>query len=750
MEIEVGTAAAARRPAMGTHRRLKAILLGTTVAGLALLMNPPAGLAQQTTDGGAAGGAAGSGNTVILAPISVQGVVGGTEGYVATRSAVGTKVETPLVEIPQTISVVTRKEMDQRAVQDFAGAVAYSPGIAVVDYPGGPGAPDFSMRGFRDFNLFGIYRDGLRAGFNNYDTTFEPYGLERVDVVKGPSSVLFGQTSPGGVVNLTTKRPTASPLREVELQTGSYGRRQAAFDFGGPVDGDGTVLYRLTGLGRLSDTQVDHAPDDRFYIAPAVTFKPTDRTKMTLLASYQKLTMSGAEQSIPRNARGLIGTDLYFGVPGVSDWKVQNTSVGYEIEHEISPAWTIHQNARYMHSRVNFHSAFSTAWPVDLVDGRYYPVGLQDRPKSTDTYLIDSNVQGKVTTGPVSHTILAGVDYGYYSGKEQRRNTLNALVIDIFNPTYPGTDFVYAAPWVDGKSNLSQVGAYLQDQVHYGNWILTLSGRQDWVVNKEIDNLSGTSQTAQDTHFTGRAGIGYVFENGIAPYASYATSFQPTTGTYAPERGGGTFQPTTGTQYEVGVKYQPTGWNSFLSASLYHITQQNVATNDPLYSGYTVQDGEVRSRGIELEGKMELTEAFSLIASYAFVDAEITKDNPAVGSTVSSVGLRPKGIPRHMASAWGDYTVTSGPLTGLGFGVGARYVGSSRNAGNTETIPDYTLIDAAVRYDLGALRSELAGASMALNVSNLTDKTYYSAGFYDNTVLYGNRRQILATLKYTW
>ncbi len=749
MEIGVGVAATGGRPATGKRGRLKAFLLATTMAGVAALAQQPTALAQQQPASGLVDSGS-AGDATVLASISVQGVGGGTEGYVAKRSSVGTKVDTPLVEIPQTISVVTREELDQRAVQDFGGAVAYSPGIAVVDYPGGPGAPDFSMRGFRDFGLFGIYRDGLRAGFNNYDTNFEPYGLERVDVVKGPSSVLFGQTTPGGVVNLTTKRPTATPLHEIQLQTGSYKRRQAAFDLGGPVDGEGKVLYRLTGLGRLSDTQVDHAPDDRFYIAPAVTFKPTDKTRMTLLASYQTLKMGGSEQSIPRSALDRIGTDLYFGVPGVSDWQVKNTSIGYEIEHELSPSWTVHQNARYMHSRVSFQSAFGTEWPVELVDGRYYPVGLQDRPKNTGTYLVDSNVQGKLTTGPVSHTILAGVDYGYYSGKETRRNTLNSLVVDVFNPTYPGTEFIYADPWVNGKSKLSQIGAYLQDQLRYDNWILTLSGRQDWVVGKELDYLSNGFQTTRDHDFTGRVGLGYVFDNGIAPYASYATSFQPTTGTLAPQRGGGTFKPTTGTQYEVGVKYQPTGWNSFISASFYHITQQNVSTNDPVYSGYAVQEGEIRSRGVELEGKMALTEAFSLIASYSFIDAEITKDNPAVGSSASSVGLRPKGIPRHMASAWGDYTFRSGPLDGLGLGAGVRYVGSSKNIANTATIPEHTLFDAAIRYDLGALRPELAGASAALNVSNLTDKTYYSPGFYDNTVLYGNRRQILATLKYSW
>lgn len=762
MEHVVGGAAPDERAARGGQGapggfeagRFKASLLVSTMIGLAVLGTQPAIGAESTaTTGGTANKDAattdGKGATV-LAPVSVEGVVGGTEGYVATRSAVGTKTETPLIEIPQTISVVTRKELDQRAVQDFNGAVAYSPGISVVDYPGGPGAPDFSMRGFRDFNLFGIYRDGLRAGFNNYDTTFEPYGLDRVDVVKGPASVLFGQTSPGGVVNLTSKRPTDVPLHEIQLQTGSYDRRQGAFDFGGPVDDGGKILYRFTGLGRLSDTQVDHAPDDRLYLAPAVTFKPGDTTKVTLLGSYQKIKISGAEQSIPRSSMDLIGTDLYFGIPHLSNWEAENTSIGYEVSHELSDNWSLHQNARYMHSRVDFYSAYSMAWPVELQDGHYYPIGVQYRPKVTNTYLLDTNVQGKVVTGPVTHNLLAGADYSYYTAKETRRNSTNSLLLDIFNPNYGGTTFEFADPWVNGKSELSQFGVYLQDQLHYDNWVLTLNGRQDWVVDKEIDYLSDSFQTARDHDFTGRVGLGYVFDNGIAPYASYSTSFQPSTGTYAPERGGGTFKPTTGTQYEVGVKYQPNGWNSFITASLYQITQQNVSTNDPVYSGYTVQDGEIRSRGFELEGKAELTENLSLIASYAFVSAKITKDNPAVGSTTSSVGLQPKGIPRNMASAWADYTIKSGELNGLGFGLGARYIGESKNTANTETIPDYTLVDAAVRYDLGALKPQLAGASVALNVTNLFDKKYYSAGFYDNTVLYGNRRQILATVKYTW
>ncbi|MGQ9368212.1 TonB-dependent siderophore receptor [Azospirillum sp. ST 5-10] len=697
-----------------------------------------------------------------LDPVTVEGQGGPRGGrgaaddYVAGASATGTKTDTPLLEIPQSVSVVTAKELERRGADDLNDALAYTPGVRVVDYPGGPGAPDVYMRGFRDSGLFSLYRDGLRASFNPYDTTVEPYGLDRIDVLKGPSSVLFGQATPGGLVNLTTKRPTETPLHEIQLQGGSFDRRQAAADLGGPLDGEGRWLYRLTALGRDSGTQIDHAPDDRVYVAPALTVRPTDRTRLTLLASYLDLTLSGAEQSIPMvgslydNPKGRIGTDVYFGEPGLSEWNVRNESIGYEVEHAFSDDWSVRQNARYLHTDADFRSAYPNTWPVSLVDGRYYPIGIQERPKETRSILIDTAVEGRVATGPVAHALLAGVDYGTYWGKESRRNSLNEAVIDIFDPVYGVTDFVFGDPWVDAKSSVDQVGVYLQDQLRFGRWVVTLGGRHDWVRNEETDYLAGTKQSSSDHEFTGRAGVVHLFDNGLAPYASVATSFQPTSGTYAPERGGGMFKPTTGTQYEVGLKYQPAGWTSVVTVSLYHLTQRNVVTNDPLYSGFSVQEGEVRSRGVEVEGKMDVTEELSLVASYAFTDAEITEDNPAAGSAASNVGLTPSAVPRHTAALWADYTFASGPLRGLGLGAGVRYVGGSYNASNTVKVSDYTLFDAALRYDLGALRPDLAGASIAVNATNLTDTVYETPGFYEDTVFYGNRRQILATLTYRW
>lgn len=676
------------------------------------------------------------------------------DGFVALRSSAGTKTNTPLIEIPQAISVVSREEMDQRGVQNFNSAVAYTPGIRAIDYPGGQGAPDIYLRGFRAFNLFSTFRDGLRAGFNQYDIDIETYGLERIDVIKGPSSVLYGQIAPGGLVDMTTKRPTETPLHEIELQGGNFDRRQAAFDFAGPMDQEGKWLYRITGVARDSGTQVDHSPDDRFYLAPSLTWRPTDRTNVTVYASYQKSKRGGSEQSLPLtgtvndNPAGRFPSDVFLGQPDLTHYTVENTSVGYEVEHAATENWTVRQKARYTHANVDYVSSGARN-SAQLTDGRYYTFGMQDRPKSTDTFLVDTNVEGRVSTGAVQHTVLAGLDYGYYSGRESRTGGTNGTV-DIFNPVYINTTTWNSFKSVDGKSQVYQTGVYAQDQLRYERWILTLGGRYDWATNKESDYLSDASSKVNSEAFTGRSGLTYLFDNGVAPYVSYSTSFQPASGTLAPARGGGNFDPTKGKQYEVGIKYQPPGSDSMITASLFQLTQQNVTTADPVYSGYSVQDGEVRSRGLELEAKTSLAAGLNVAASYTYLDAEITKDNANLVTGVSKKGLRPASVPRHMAGLFVDYTVRTGPLAGLGLGSGVRYVGSSYNAANTIKIGGYALVDAVVRYDLGQLSQDLKGLRASISATNLFDKRYFTPGFYDQSVFYGNRRAVVGTLSYSW
>ncbi|ALZ10882.1 TonB-dependent siderophore receptor [Pseudomonas aeruginosa] len=686
---------------------------------------------------------------------SAETVSGPTRGIVATRSAVGTKTNTAINEVPQSISVITRDEMDKRGVKDFNAAVAYTPGIRAVDYAGGQGAPDIYMRGFRSFNLFGIYKDGLRSGFNQYDTDFETYGLERLDVIKGPASVLYGQMAPGGMVNLTSKRPTDEPIREIQVQGGSHDHKQGAIDIGDRLDDEGRLTYRLVALKRDSGTQVDHSPDDRTYVAPALTWKPDDDTRFTVLASYLKTRKGGAEQSFPVNgtltgtAYGHVPSSTYLGDPDVSKYEVENTSLGYIFERQLSDDWTFTQNARYTKANVDYISNGARNGGQLGSDGRTYTFGYQKRPKKTDTFLLDNNLGGQFETGAIGHDVLFGLDYGHYSGRESRRGVTSNQTVDIFDPIYNASPTWSSALQTDGKSVVSQKGVYFQDILSLDNWRLTLGGRQDWVEGRDYSYLYDTRSVQKDDKFTGRVGLAYLFDNGITPYASYSTSFQPTSGV---AQDGSYFKPTEGEQYELGIKYEPPGYNSFITLSVYDLTQKNVTTTDPTNPSYQVQTGEQRSRGVELEGKAELTRGLDLIASYAYTDAEVTKANP-VGTGANAYSLEgnvPISVAKDTASLWLDYTVQGGPLEGLGMGIGQRYVGSSYNAKNTVKVPHYTLTDASVRYDLGHLTPDLKGVSVDLSASNLFDKRYFTPGFYESSVFYGTRRTVVGSLTYRW
>ncbi|UNK40016.1 TonB-dependent siderophore receptor (plasmid) [Shinella sp. H4-D48] len=703
-----------------------------------------------------AGSADVTGDATALAPIILAGEAGGVDGYVAGTSTAGTKTDTPILEVPQTINVVTRKEMDDRGVTDFNSAVAYTPGVRMIDYPGGQGMPDIYLRGFRAIGQFANYRDGLRNGFNSYDSDIEMYAFDRLDVLKGPSSVLYGQATPGGLVNATTKRPTETPLREVEVQYGSFNRKQTALDFSGPGNEDGTFLYRLTGLYRDSGTQIDHSPDDSLYVAPAFTWKPDDATSFTLLTNYQKTSKGGGEQSLPMDNtifdNGVrIPSSTYLGVPGLTEWKVESASVGNEFKHEFDNGWTYRQNARYSHSKVDYTAGFIWDWPTALVNGHFANIGTQKRPKTTNSFLFDNNVSGEVDTGPVTHTITLGADYGYYSGKESRANSSNFITIDVLDPVYSGPALTYDPMWADEKVVTSQFGIYAQDQLKFDNWILSLGGRYDWVNGKLYDNLSNSVTKTDDAAFSGRIGLGYVFDNGVVPYVSYATSFQPDSSI---DFSGNPFKPTTGQQYEAGVKYQPLEWNALFTASVFQITQQNVSTADPLHVGYAVQQGEVRSRGFELEAKASLTNALSLTAGYSYTDARVTEDNPNM-SGVSAIGSRSASVPYHTASFWLDYAIQDDTFDGLRLGAGARYVGSSMAVMDTTTgsqikVPGHTLLDASISYDFGAKNPDLNGLTLAISGTNLTDEKYFTPSFYSNTVVYGNRRAVNATLAYKW
>ncbi len=693
-----------------------------------------------------------------LAPVHVVGrleqtATGPVEGYVARRSATATKTDTSLIETPQSISVVSREQMRDREVQSVTDAILYSAGIT------GDNAADVRydrpvIRGFaaRQF-LDGLYLNYYNSGYNM--PLIEPYGLERVEILRGPSAVLYGANAPGGLLNLVSKRPTDVPLREINLQAGTNSRLQGSFDFSDAIDVNGVARFRLTGLVRDSDTQTDYAHDDRVFIAPSLDLKLSDRSRLLLLASYQRDKQGTLINFLPREGTLIptvdgrtIPSSFFTGEPGFNSFDRKQYSLGYQFEHRFSDALVFRQSARYMRSDLDYTGVYAAGW-ASAAQTHLRRASLQDSGK-LDSVVLDNQLQADFGTGAIKHTALAGVDYQRAKFEElQGYGTVGAGLglIDPFAPQY-GQSINPIPAFTRADQNQRQLGLYAQDQMKFGErWVLVASGRKDWArsdtLSERIVTATGattsTHTPVDQSDFTYRLGMVYRGANGVAPYVSHSTSFQPQAGS---DYAGTPFKPTTGKQTEIGVKYQPPGSDGYVVASLYDLRQQNVLTADPDPShgaAARVQTGAIRSRGLELEGVFEFDTGLKLIGAYTYMDMEVTRSNSG------DLHKTPTNRPRHMASLWAHYTVRSGPLQGLRVGGGVRYMGSTwGDAANTFKVGAATLFDAAVHYQLDR------HWGFALNASNLFDKSYIGSCGSATTCYYGYRRTVLATATYRW
>ena len=652
---------------------------------------------------------------------------GPVAGYVAKRSVLGTKTDTPIIETPQSISVVTADQMQVQKAQTLQDALGYTAGVATHVVNSDPRSADsMLLRGFEAVPESGnFYRDGMRYMTTIFGGTQEPYGLERLEVVKGASSVLYGTVAPGGLVNSVSKRPTLTPLREVNLEYGSFNRKQISADFGGPLDDNGVWSYRLTALVRDSDTPVDYTRDDKTYIAPALTWRPSNDTSLTLLANYQRMRTSSAgalpaEGTLLPNPLGTLPRDRFLGEPSRNDFNNDTSSIGWQFDHAFSDSVKLHHGFRYLKNDL-FNQYDLGFEPTDHRTRNRLGWTFDDRATVTTT---DTHLENTVTTGAVRHTILTGFDYSRDTYNSDRRRE-SLAPIDIFQPVRNENP----------RRKNERYGIYVQDQMKIAErWVAVIGGRQDWVRSQEKDlSQDPVGDRRKDDAFTGRAGVVYLADNGIAPYASFSQSFEPVSGS---DRGGSRFKPTTGEQYEIGVRYQPKDGNLMLSAAVYDLRRQNITTPDPVDSSFSVQTGEVRSRGFELEAKAALTRNLNLIAAYSYTDARVTQSNrPA------EVGTRFRA-PFELLSLWTDYRLAEWNLPGWSIGGGVRHTSNNPGSFNGgKATPGFTLFDLRVAYEHGPM-------SYALNIKNLADKTYISGECYFYGCRYGDPRTVTATVSY--
>lgn len=702
--------------------------------------------------------------TVTAAPAPQESAWGPAATIAARQSATGTKTDTPIQKVPQSISVVTAEEMALHQPKSVKEALSYTPGVA-VGTRGASNTYDYLIiRGFAaDGQSQNNYLNGLKMQGNFYnDAVIDPYMLERAEIMRGPVSVLYGKSSPGGLLNMVSKRPTTEPLKEVQFKAGTDSLFQTGFDFSDALDDDGVYSYRLTGLARSANAQQKGAEEQRYAIAPAFTWRPNDKTNFTFLSYFQNepetgyygwLPKEGTVEPLPNGKR--LPTDFNEGAKN-NTYSRNEKMIGYSFDHEFNDTFTVRQNLRFAQNKVSQKSVYGYGMCSDpLYSSNPSSSPCANVPQSQwghtltrqyvidneklENFSVDTQLQSKFATGSVDHTLLTGVDF------MRMRNDIDSWFgyagsvapSDIYNLDRSDFDFG-AHPNPSGPYRVllkqKQTGLYVQDQAQWDKVLVTLGGRYDWVDQSSFNRDYGNKSERDDKEFTWRGGVNYLFDNGVTPYFSYSESFEPASQTDA---NGDLFAPSKGKQYEVGVKYVPEDRPIVVTGALYQLTKTNNLMADPNGSLFSVEGGEIRARGVELEAKAALSASVNLVGSYTYTDAEYTTDTNYKGNT-------PAQVPKHMASLWADYTFFDGPLSGLTLGTGGRYTGSSYgDPANSFKVGSYTVVDALVRYDLA--RVGMAGSNVALHVNNLFDREYVASCFNTYGCFWGAERQVVAT-----
>ncbi|WP_245003847.1 TonB-dependent siderophore receptor [Bradyrhizobium liaoningense] len=665
----------------------------------------------------------------------------------STNQSTATKTSTPVLETPQSVTTVTRRQIDEQNPQTVGNALRYSAGV-LSEVDATTRYDSVFLRGIGGFGIstnFVSFLDGLKLprGQAFAVTSIDAFLLDRIEVIKGPSAVLYGQISPGGLVNLVSRQPSDVPYNEVRIEGGSYGRIQGGITSQGSLDAAHQWLYSISAIGRMSGTRYDDVDEQRFGVAPAITWRPDADTQLTVSGFYQHDPKGGYFNSLypqslaPAAYRPYLNRNLNIGDPGFDRFDREQSGVGYVFDRRLNDVVSFHSALRYAKVDTDFQS-LQMFGPITAAGT--IPRAAIRSTESADGIAADNRLRFDFRTSEVEHTVLAGWDQ-----QNARSSWLYqfgaATSLDVVNPAYyqpVGTLF----PFINNDQSLSQTGIYVQDQMKFGGFRLTLGTRHDWT-EQNNDNRISLAKTSQDSDKqTYRAGLLYLFDNGLAPYVSYSTSFEPTIGVGP---GGLPFVPTTGEQYEGGVKYKPAFVDMLFTAAVFDLRQQNTLTPSAV-AGLSVQQGEIHSRGVELEARGKLTENIEIIAASTFLDTKVTRS-----TDLTAIGKRPQAVPTHFESLWANYSFLTGGLAGLTIGGGVRSVGPSYGDDiNSLVSPGYVVFDAAVRYDLANLVRAWKGAEVTLNVTNLFDKSYYTSCSSNFYCQFGNGRLALAGLRYRW
>lgn len=672
--------------------------------------------------------------------------VSGFDGYVAADSQSATKTATPLIETPRSVEVVGRDEMEQRDASTVVEALRYSSGIATGLSGLDPRFDQYKLRGFSG-TISADFRDGMRQVPGSYGTfRTDLWALERVDVVKGADSAMYGQMTPAGLINRISKRPTGQRIRNFTSRVTNHGGAQAGFDIGDLLSADGDLSYRLVGLARGGEGDFEIA-DKRLLLEPSLTWRITDSTHLTVYGQIQKDETDANIAALNRdgNAFPIRASD-----PGYDYQKLDQYQIGYELEHRFAPRVILVHKLRYGDGTINARyltgGVAGGGWQTDAEGIDYYARGRFALGNEFDYLSSDNYLRAEFRTGAMSHQALFGLDYTRANDLYRTGNAAAEAQYSLY-PSHPDYGRSGATPhYTTGrKTQMTQIGVYAQNVMSLGNWRGQIGVRRDRVerdVRDTVANQRAISQSDSANSFN--VGLLYAFDSGVSIYGSYSTSFQPATQI---DQRGNPLQPVRGKQFEVGVKYQPEGSDALLTLAAYHLKEQNAAKYagfDPAVGSYYDAVGEIVSKGVEAQARTNLGNGFSLIASYAWNRAEITEDLVA-----TNIGNEPAQTPKNIASLWLNYEVQDGPLSGLSLGGGLRHNGKNYAGKDNLLVNDaFTRVDLAAHYSFGHADPRYAGLGASVNITNVANKreTVCATGY----CYLGEARTISASLRYSF
>lgn len=775
---------AAHRPALAKRHHMRTRLLGAAPIALVAFVATPVHAAD---DAGANAEAARSSEAIVVT------------GLKDKQTGSGTKTDTPLMATAQSITVIDNEELVRRNALSINQALGYVAGVSPNQRGGMVTRYDqLILRGFAP----GVFLDGMRLLAGPYSMPQIDFNrIDHIDVVKGPASVLYGNSTPGGLVNLTSKMPEEQASGRFEGQIGNYDTLRFTGDVNQPLDKDGRLLARIVGGWQKGDGLTSGTFSERYHVSPMVTFAPDADTSFTLVTSYQHSPSGGGYSGVPaygtvldNGGRGTLPRDINTGDPAYERYNHKAKSVAFFFRHALNEHLTVRSSARFQNNKLSYRQLYITGFTTTGTGAnRNSDFGTIVRggggaDEDFDTTTIDNSINARFDTGSIAHNILVGVDYQRITGENvqqfnagQTANPLTSIPnLNLFNPVYggvmPSFDLrLLSSAYTNGHSKRDQLGIYFQDQISIGRLQLIASGRQDWYDQNTLNLKNRSVALLSQKAFTMRLGALYEFSFGVSPFFSYSESFEPQAGATWQ---GTPFVPVTGRSYEGGFKYQPVGTGAIFTLSAYDLRRQNVPVSDPaagtngIPSTSQIQIGETRVRGVEFEGRGEIVPDFDVVAAASYTDAIITQGTPAIPATATNsgtpttTGTRQLGTPKWNASTFLSYDfgksgAASGALAGFSFGAGLRYVGGSDGTTTYAIVNNVTtfrrfdtkafaLVDAMLGYDLGKAVPGLDGWSLAVNAANLFDKTHITACPFNNSCYYGAARTVMASLRFNW